>query len=103
MARLCVPIEAEFDQVRLGWKPADRPARLRLVADEYGLDQEGRTELLSAIDNALDGIESTVRRSVDAGDPCAIAMLEKTGGIEKYDRRRAWWKRHQPDFDVALR
>lgn len=37
LARLCVPIEDDFDQARVGWRPADRPARLRLVADAYGL------------------------------------------------------------------
>ena len=42
LARLCVPIDDEFDQARLGWRPADRPARLRLVADAYGLDRDGR-------------------------------------------------------------
>lgn len=29
LARPCVPIEDDFDQARLGWRPADRPARLR--------------------------------------------------------------------------
>jgi Phosphotransferase enzyme family len=33
LGRLCVPIDEELDQARLGWRPADRPARLRLVAD----------------------------------------------------------------------
>jgi aminoglycoside phosphotransferase (APT) family kinase protein len=42
LAHLCVPIYHEFDQARLGWRPADRPARLRLVADAYGLDREDR-------------------------------------------------------------
>ena len=42
LARLCVPIDDDFDQARLGWRPADRPARLRLVADAYGLDRDGR-------------------------------------------------------------
>ena len=102
-ARLCVPIEDEFDQARMGWVPANWPTRLRLVAEEYGLDRDGRKELLEAIDDALDRIETYARRGVDAVDPSAIAMLEKTGGIEKYDRRRAWWKRHHDEFAVALR
>ena len=41
LARLCVPIDHEIDQRRMGWLPADRPARLRLVADAYGLDRDG--------------------------------------------------------------
>ena len=69
LARLCVPIDDDFDQARLGWRPADRPARLRLVADAYGLDRDGRAELLTAMDDAIDRVEAAVRRSVDAGDP----------------------------------
>ena len=52
LAHLCVPIEDELDQVRLGWRLADRPARLRLVADTYGLDSDGRAEC-SAVDDAI--------------------------------------------------
>jgi len=87
----------------MGWKRADRPSRLRLIADEYGLDQDGRTELLGAVDDALDRIETTARRWVDVGESNVAADLTKTGGIEKYDRRRAWWKRHHDDFSLALR
>jgi hypothetical protein len=103
LARLCVPIEGEFDQTRLGWKPADRPARLRLVADAYGLDRDDRAELLAAVDDAVDRIEATARRSVDERDAHATAMLDTTGGIEKYDRRREWWIRHHDEFAAALR
>jgi hypothetical protein len=103
LARLCVPIEDDFDQARIGWRPADRPARLRLVADAYGLDRDGRAELLTAMDDAIDRIEAATRRSVDAGDPNAIAILKRIGGIEKYDRRRRWWTGHHEEFASALR
>jgi Phosphotransferase enzyme family len=102
LARLCVPIDDDFDQARLGWRPADRPARLRLVADAYGLDRDGRPDLLAAMDDAIDRIEAAVRRSVDAGDPNAVAMLKRTGGMEKYDRRRRWWTDHHDQFATAL-
>jgi len=102
-ARLCVPIDDDFDRARLGWRPADRPARLRLVADAYGLDGGGRTELLTAIDDASDRIETAVRRRVDAGDPNTIATLTGTGGIDKYERRRRWWTEHRDRFAAALR
>src|SRR3954453_974338 len=74
MARLCVPIDDDTDRARLGWRPADRPARLRLLADAYGLDRDGRAELLTAMNDAIDRIEAAVRRSVDAGDPNAVEM-----------------------------
>jgi hypothetical protein len=102
LARLCVPIDDDFDQARLGWRPADRPARLRLVADAYGLDRDGRADLLAAMNDAIDVIEAAVRRPVDAGDPNAVATLKTTGGMEKYDRRRRWWTDHHDRFAAAL-
>jgi Phosphotransferase enzyme family len=102
LARLWTPIDDDFDQARLGWRPADRPARLRLVADAYGLDREGRAELLTAMNDAIDRVEAAVRRSVDAGDRNFIAMWNRTGGSERYDRRRHWWADHHDQFAAAL-
>jgi Phosphotransferase enzyme family len=102
LARLCVPIEDEFDQARLGWRPADRPARLRLVADAYGLDRGGRAELLPAMNDATDRLEAAVRRSVAAGDPVSVELWNRTGGGERYDRRRRWWTGHHDQFASAL-
>ena len=102
LARLCVPIEDDLDQVRLGWRPADRLARLRLVADAYGLDRHGRAELLPAINDAIDRLETAVRRSVAHADPNSIAMWNRTGGSQRYDRRRRWWTNHHDRFAAAL-
>ena len=103
LARLCVPIENDFDQARLGWRPADRPARLRLVADAYGLDSEGRMELLAAIDDALTRGEEFVWRRVEAGDPNFTDMWNRTDGAERYHRRRRWWNDNHHHFATALR
>jgi hypothetical protein len=103
LARLCVPIDDDVDRARLGWRSADWPARLRLVADAYGLDRDGRAELLTALDDAIERIEAAVRRSVDAGDPNTIAMWNRTGGSSRYDRRRRWWLDHHDRFAAALR
>lgn len=103
LGRLCVPIDDELDQVRLGWQPADRPARLRLVADAYGLDPDGRAELLDAMNDAIDRVEAAVRSGVDAGDPNTLAMWNRTGGGARYDRRRRWWTDHHDQFAAALR
>jgi len=102
LARLCVPIDDELDQARLGWRPADRPARLRLVADAYGLDQGERAELLTAMDDAITQITTAARRSVEAGDAHAVEMWNRTGGGERYERRRRWWSRHHDEFAAAL-
>jgi Ser/Thr protein kinase RdoA (MazF antagonist) len=103
LGRLCVPIDDDFDQARLGWRPADRPGRLRLVANAYGLDRDGRGELLTAMNDAIDSVEPTVRRRVDAGDPNFVEMWNRTGGGERYDRRRRWWTGHYDQFGSALR
>jgi hypothetical protein len=102
MARVCVPMDAEVDRARLGYGPADLPARLRLVADAYGLDRDGRAELLTTIDVAFARIEAAVRRAVDAGEPNTIAMWNRTGGSERYHRRRRWWTDHYHQFAAAL-
>ena len=103
LARLCVPIDDEYDLARLGWRPADRPGRLRLVADAYGLDDGGRGQLMTAMDDAIDRVEAAVRRNVDAGDPNFTAMWNRTGGSARYDRRRRWWADHHDEFADALR
>ena len=94
---------ADNAHARLGWRPADRPARQRIVADAYALDRDGRVELLTAIDDAIERIEAAVRRSVDAGDPNSIAMWNRTGGSERYQRRRRWWTDLHDQFAAALR
>jgi hypothetical protein len=101
-SRLCVPVDDDYDQARLGWRPADGPARLRLAADAYGLDRGGRAELLDAIDDAIDRIEIAVRRGVDAGDPNTVALWKRTGGNQRFDRRRRWWSDHHNQFAGAL-
>jgi len=102
LARLCVPIDDDFDQGRLGWRPADRPARLRLAADAYGLDRDGRTELLGAIGDASAKVEATIRRGVEARHPNTVEMWNRTGGGERFARRRRWWTAHRDEFARAL-
>ncbi len=45
---------------------------------------------------------AAARRSVDAGHPSAVAMWNRTGGRERYDRRRRWWTDHHDRFAAAL-
>ena len=40
--------------------------------------------------------------SLDAGDPDQIAMVNRTGGVAKYDRRRRWWSDHREELTAAL-
>ncbi len=54
------------------------------------------------MNDAIDRIEAAARRSVDAGDPNAIALWNRTGGIERHNRRRRWWTNHRDQFAAAL-
>jgi hypothetical protein len=99
---MCVPVDDDRSAERLGWAPADRPARLRLVVDTYGLDATGRLEILGHLDRSMHGGGAFVQRRVDAGDPNFIRMLEEMGGMERYVRRRRWWEASRAGFADAL-
>jgi aminoglycoside phosphotransferase (APT) family kinase protein len=101
-ARMCVPIDDERSAERLGWQGPDQGARLRLVADVYGLDRAGRVELLDHLDHSMESGGIFVQRRVAAGDPNFIRMLEEMGGMERYERRRRWWESNRSAFVGAL-
>jgi hypothetical protein len=100
---MCVPIDDDLYAARLGWQPADLPARLRLVADAYGLDRDSRTQLMEVLSVSIAGGGAFVRRRVEAGDPNFISMWNEMGGMERFDRRREWWSQQQDRFAAALR
>jgi len=101
-ARMCVPIDDDVNAARLGWGRRDRPRRLRLVADSYGLDAAGRSALLATLEDSIAKGGEFVRRRVEAGDPNFIAMWNDIGGVERFDRRRRWWYAHRDDFTRVL-
>ena len=101
-ARMCVPIDDDLDATRLGWLDADRPSRLRLVADAYGLDTAGRDELLVCLDESIARGGDFVRRHVEAGEPGFVEMWDAMGGMARFDRRRAWWATARSRFASAL-
>ena len=101
-SKMCVPVDDDVSAARLGWTPADRPGRLRVVADAYGLDAGGRRELIEVMDESMARGSRFVRRRVEAGDPNFIAMWNEIGGQERYDRRDRWWAEHRGEFAAAL-
>jgi hypothetical protein len=103
MARMCVPVDDETNAQRLGWLPADRPVRLRIVADAYGLDGDGRRLLLELLGDSIARGGEFVRRRVEAGDAPFIKMWNELGGMERFDRRRRWWAGARDAFASALR
>jgi Phosphotransferase enzyme family len=102
-ARLCVPVDDDTSSARIGWQPADKPARLRLIADTYGLDAASRRQLADVLDDSIARGGTFVRNRVEAGDPNFISMWNAMGGEERFDRRRRWWAATRPSFVAALR
>lgn len=102
MARMCVPVDDPQSAANLGWSMADRAARTRLLADSYGLSRLQRHELLKYLDGSIGNGGQWVHSKVKAGDPNFIEMWNKIGGMERFDRRRGWWKDHRGEFVAAL-
>lgn len=102
-ARMCVPIDDDLSAERLGFIDLDRPARLRLVADTYGLDAEGRNAVVELLDRPMESGGTFIQRRVEAGDPNFIRTLDEMGGMERYERRLRWWQASRGTFVRALR
>jgi hypothetical protein len=102
-ARMCVPVDDDVNSAKLGWRASDRPGRLRLVCDAYGLEAEGRADVLSSLSESIAHGGEFVRRRAEAGEPGFVKMWAEIGGMERFDRRRRWWAEARPQFEAALR
>lgn len=80
LARLWVPVEDDFDRARLGWRPADRPTRLRLVADAYGLDAGTGPGVASGTTGGADGGSATAIASPRPSTEARRAANLRDGG-----------------------
>jgi hypothetical protein len=101
--RMCVPVDDDMSASRLGFTPADRPRRLRLVADSYGLDAGERLELVDVLGGTIRRGGEFVLRRVEAGDESFKRMWDDMGGMERFDRRRRWWADQRDTFLAAMR
>lgn len=103
MVRMCGPIDDDVSAAASGWEPNDAPARLRLAADAYGLDEPGRAELLDVLSGTIARGGEFVRRRVEAGDQPFVEMWRAIGGMERFDRRRRWFAAERERFVEAMR
>jgi thiamine kinase-like enzyme len=101
-ARMCVPVDDDVNAARLGWDTADRPGRLRLVADNYRLTAAQRSDFLPLVELAAATGEHFVRSRVAADDRNFVAMWQAMGGEERYRGRAEWWSTHRDRFAKAL-
>jgi hypothetical protein len=66
---MCVSIDDGLSASRLGWVSPDRPARLRLVGDTYGLDGLERYELLEILAISMAPVASSSVAVLQPGIP----------------------------------
>lgn len=101
-AKMCVPLDRAENLARLGWDRPDQVARLRSIADAYGLTRVERVELVSTIDEAMVIGAAFVERHFIAGQPGFVAMVARSGGLRRWAAQREWWADHRVEFEAVL-
>jgi hypothetical protein len=101
-ARHWVPVLDPESAAPLGMDGLDVHARLRLLADGYGLTGPGRAALPEAIEQAVARGRSFVTDRVDAGDPAYVHALAAQGGWTRWDRLQTWVATRRTCFAAAL-
>ncbi|WP_184841632.1 phosphotransferase [Allocatelliglobosispora scoriae] len=72
-----VPLFSDRDSVTLGWHRPDRPRRLRLFADAYGLIPRDRHRLVRTIRKRIVDHVEGIRRMAASGDPAFVRIVNK--------------------------
>ncbi|MET9762249.1 aminoglycoside phosphotransferase family protein [Streptomyces sp. NPDC006372] len=80
----------------------DAAARLRILADGYGLSLRDRAELPGVIEQATEVCRSFVAARVTAGDPVYLRALAERGGWERWDRMQTWLADRRETFTAGL-
>lgn len=80
----------------------DAPARLRVLADSYGLSPQERGELPGLVEQATASCRAFVADRVAAGDPGYARMLSERGGRRRWDRIDEWLVANRETFLTAL-
>lgn len=101
-ARYWVPLVDPASTAAFYPSGLDAPARLRILADSYGLSPQDRAELFGVIEQATDVCRAFVARRVADGDPVYLQALAERGGWERWDRMRTWLAERREMFTAAL-
>jgi hypothetical protein len=94
-----VPLFSDRDSYTLGWRRPDRPRRLRLFSDAYGLVPRDRQRLVRTIRKRIvDHIEG-IKRMAMAGDPAFVRIVHK-GHLRRpmRDLRLIDYERHMLEY-----
>ncbi|KPC95549.1 aminoglycoside phosphotransferase [Streptomyces sp. NRRL F-6602] len=101
-ARYWAPMLDPASAAALYPRGLDAPARLRVLADSYGLPARDRAELPAVIEQATEVSRAFTARRVADGDPVHLQALAERGGWERWDRVQTWLADHRKTFAAAL-
>ncbi|MBC2907516.1 phosphotransferase [Streptomyces cupreus] len=101
-ARYWIPMLDPESAAALYPAELDAPARLRLLADAYGLPPCERAELAEVIEQTTETCRAFVARRVADGNPVYQRMLAERGGWERWDRIQGWLAAERDAFTTAL-
>ena len=101
-ARYWVPMLDPTSAAVLHPAGLDAPARLRILADGYGLSPQERAELPGVIEQATASCRAFVAGRVAEGDPAYTRALTEHGGWQRWDRIQEWLAAHRELFTAAL-
>lgn len=101
-ARYWVPMLDPASATALYPPGLDAAARLRILADGYGLAAADRAELPGVIEQATEVCRAFVARRVADGDLVHVRALAERGGWERWDRMQTWLADHRGTFTAAL-
>ncbi|MER5434306.1 phosphotransferase [Streptomyces sp. NPDC002588] len=101
-ARYWVPLVDPASAAAFYPSGLDAPARLRILADSYGLSPRDRAELFGVIEQATEVCRAFVARRVADGDPVYLQALAERGGWERWDRMQTWLAERREMFTAAL-
>ncbi|MGM9464213.1 phosphotransferase [Streptomyces murinus] len=101
-ARYWVPMLDPESAAALHPSGLDAAARLRILADGYGLSAGDRAELPGVVEQATEVCRAFVARRVADGDPVYLRALAERGGWQRWDRMQTWLVDHRQTFTAAL-
>ncbi|MFE9854154.1 phosphotransferase [Streptomyces sp. NPDC005780] len=101
-ARYWVPMLDPESAAALYPAGLDASARLRILADGYGLPPEDRAALPGVIERATAVCRAFVARRVADGDPVYLRVLAERDGWRRWDRVQTWLAAHREAFTAAL-
>lgn len=101
-ARYWVPMLDPASAAALYPAGLDPPARLRILAESYGLSTQDRAELPGLIEQATEACRTFVAHRVADGDPVYLKALAERGGWERWNRMQTWLTDHRETFTTAL-